>query len=291
VCHALLMLGALLGGCDRPVQHGNQWKEQPKAVVSPPSTPSVGACYNVPVDFSLHMDVDIRGYGSGVGCDAQHTAETVYVGSFAGANAQATAPPVFGDRSLRDAYAECTRAANDFLGADWRTGWIDLAMTTPPAASWHAGTRWFRCDLLETEDASVALPRTGSLRGALAGAAPLAYRCALASKRSGKSTVARTDCAASHNLEFAGLYDAPDRPFPDSDDDNDAVGRPGCLPKIAEYAKVPASDVNYRTGWWFMNYSRGGWTLGNRGMRCFLYGEDTWTGSVAGAGPSRLPIR
>ena len=50
--------------------------------------------------------------------------------------------------------------------------------------------------------------------------------------------------------------------LPASDEENSAVGEPGCIPKIARYANVPVKNLIYRTGWWFMNYTRGGWNLG-----------------------------
>ncbi|WP_307854605.1 septum formation family protein [Micromonospora sp. C31] len=61
------------------------------------------------------------------------------------------------------------------LGGDWHAARITLTVALPATSAWHAGARWFRCDLSETGSIDNTRPvnRTGSLRSAMIGDSPL----------------------------------------------------------------------------------------------------------------------
>jgi hypothetical protein len=191
--------------------------------------------------------------------------------------------------------AECEKKANDLLGADWRTGRLALVVLVPQAEAWSGGARWFRCDLSEIEslDNDKPVPRTGSLKGALAGpAAALAHTCFNPKMiKDDINFMAPVPCAQPHHAEFAGIYQAPDTTL--STFIRNTVGaHKACMAVIATYAKVPDDvDIGFRVGSIYYHPDEQSWLAGNRGVQCFLWVNDrNLTRSVKGAGPKALPV-
>ena len=144
------------------------------------------------------------------------------------------------------AAAECSRRAVPFFGAEHRTGQLRVQPVLPSSAGWQAGARWFRCDAIQVDlNTDQVVSRTGSLRGALKGTAPLALRCFQPVVGGGNIRDMRpVDCAKSHDAEFAGLWTAPETKLEDLRDSNRMAN--GCRSVIADWAKVPDDgDVVY----------------------------------------------
>ncbi|HEV7709025.1 MAG TPA: septum formation family protein [Asanoa sp.] len=208
-----------------------------------------------------------------VDCAASHQGETIHTGEFT--DAAAAAVPA---KDLPAIFGECDKEATTALGADWRAGRLRLDLVVPSASAWTAGQRWYRCDLVELTgvgpDAKVA-ERSGSLEGALAAPdAPLRLGCALVKldKRSNVDTVADSPCEVKHEGEFTGVWTAPATvPFPVKDRDYVPFYE-GCLKTIAAYVKVryePGFEA--RTGYIPVMADKATWTMGDRGVRCFLW--------------------
>jgi Septum formation len=218
-------------------------------------------------------------------CAQRHVAEAYFVGDLGEAAADADGAP-------RAAAAECSRRADPFAGGEWRTGRLRLQPVLPDAAARRAGARWFRCDIAEIDlGTGRTISRTGSLKGALAGAAPLALRCFDPTVRGGRVSAMRAvPCERGHHAEFAGLWTAPDVPF-DRLDDGDRTAD-GCRSVIAGYTGVPDDgDLPYRFGYLAFAPTRAEWALGVRAVQCFLWLQDqAMTGSYRGAGSGKLPI-
>lgn len=104
--------------------------------------------------------------------------------------------------------------------------------------------------------------------------------------------MAAVACTKSHAAEFAGLWTAPDIPYAEQVSDR-VRSAAGCRSAIATFTGVPDDDdVQYRTGWISYNPTRTEWQQGERRVRCFLWFRDgKLTRSLAGAGPSALPVR
>ena len=100
------------------------------------------------------------------------------------------------------------------------------------------------------------------------------------------------DCAAAHNSEFAGVYDAPDVPWPSDATARGTMSARGCLSTIAKFAGIPDdANTRYRTGYITYGFGAQQWALGNRGVRCYMWRSDkTYSRSLKGAGPGVLPI-
>jgi hypothetical protein len=233
-----------------------------------------------------------------VDCAESHRAETVYVGTFAGAAAGGTAPPTKGSAEWRAAYAECDDRTRTFLGGDFRYGRLWLGVVLPSASGWRGGARWFRCDVFEVpnvEEFDDPVAREGSLKGALAAPSPLALGCfqVTASADGSIDSMAASACTKAHNSEFVGVFTAPaGSAYPKTDADWTRM-HTGCRTAVAGYVKVPNDDeLRFRTGTVAVPNLQDDWQSGNTGVRCYLYLKAAkFTRSLKGAGSKALPAR
>jgi hypothetical protein len=221
-----------------------------------------------------------------VPCSGKHAGETYYVGELAGsvatAGAAAARPWVF---------AECSRRATAFAGADWRTGWLVVQTVLPGKDGWAGGARWFRCDLGELSPASGDLIlRQGSLRRAMITQDQLALRCFNPVVSGPEVSAMRpAACAGRHTAEFAGLWIAPAGDYAKL---TTARIEKGCDSVIADFAAIPDdADLTSRTGWLGFPSSETSWLLGDRSVQCFLWlNGEKMTGSYRRAGTGKLKI-
>jgi hypothetical protein len=282
----------LLAGCGGPPPGvdgnlTNNWPAMPEAKLP---VPADHACYDVedpsPGTAKLPLPVD---------CAARHSVETARVGMFAGADAAADVPPPDGGPAQQRAYADCTKAANDWIGGDWRTGRVGLDLIVPTSAQWDAGGRWYRCDLVEFKDLDSynVVSRTGSMKGSLAGTPPLALGCfKVTTKAQDIDAMAGSDCATAHNSEFAGVWEAPSGAYPTDANQREKAQLDGCRTVIASFTGVPNDDkLRYRVGQITYGFGKQAWDLGNRGARCYIWMENkSFATSLKGVGVGSLPI-
>ncbi|MEV2241853.1 septum formation family protein [Micromonospora sp. NPDC049891] len=261
------------------------------AVLPPPGpfTPAAGVCHEA--DFA---EVVPLGAYAPVDCTAPHRVETVHVGAFP---AERNKPPSTGSAELRTAFAECDNRANGYVGDNWRAGRLRLAVAVPSEQGWTAGSRWYRCDLMEVstvEAGARVVSRTGSLRDVLRTASALRLGCQQTRTDGGGvvQTLVPVVCTERHDAEFAGVWAAPDRPYPT----RSAQWAPfyaGCRSVLARFAGLPEDDdLVFRTDVVVRPPSAGRWRVGDRGIRCYLWLSDRrLTGTLKGAGPAALPVR
>ncbi len=242
----------------------NAWPAFDKAVTP---TPKVGACYTQKLDTTWYGD-----FSDAVDCSASHQTETLFVGAFSGTEAGRSSPPLAGTQARADAYGQCQKAAGDYLGGDWHMANVVLGLVLPDDKAWTGGARWFRCDVVQFADSNFDSVRTnGSAKGGLQGGRPLAVTC-LTVTDDGKNSVTGqkdTPCDQAHNGEFAGLYTAPARTWPDKDAARKLAGD-GCEGVIAQFLGFSGSQpqTNY-VGWMADNFDQDQWNLGDRTVRCF----------------------
>jgi hypothetical protein len=283
---------SLVGGCGgKPVgvdgNLTNNWSGMPAATLP---VPADRACYPIfqgePGKTKLPPPVD---------CASQHTVETIKVGTFGGDDGARDSPPPGGGPGQQQAYADCAKTARDHLGADWRDGRLGLDVVLPTSAQWDAEARWYRCDLVEFKDIDSleVVSRGGTLRGALAGARPLALTCfKVSTKAEDIDTMAAVDCATAHNGEYTGTWEAPAGVYPADGAAREKAQLDGCRKVVADFTGVPNDDkVRYRIGQITFGFGKAAWDMGNRGSRCYLWMNDkTYTKSLKGAGTNGLPI-
>ncbi|MFE0593600.1 septum formation family protein [Micromonospora echinospora] len=278
-----------LTGCASGPDSGGEPADEPP--------PSAGPAVFQPQNFTCHPfdqeTVDVSTYRP-VDCAEKHQAETLHVGTFTGEHARRDIPPAYGAPSWAVAHADCDRAVARELGADWRTGRLDLAVVLPTLALWQDGARWYRCDVAEVTslDDDTVTSRTGSLKGALTGTGPLSLGCVTAPPASDDiGEMTPVACAEKHHAEFVGVYQATEDSFRSFFANEDAVHR-RCLRLVADYAAVPNdSTLANRVRTVVDHPSEQEWKFGDRGVRCFLWREDPLTRSVRGGGTRALPVQ
>ena len=286
----------LLGGCARRPSGvdgdlTDDWPAMPAATLL---VPADQACYLLSSPYRPNF----AQRRPTVDCATAHNLETVHVGTFTGADADRGDLPPAGGTAMRTAYGVCDKAVRDFLGGDWRAARLELVVTLPYPPAWSAGARWYRCDLLAYEDtyyqSTLATPQR-SLRGELTGPREYVLGCA-AIKASAPAydigSFLQTDCGQPHNAEFAGVWDAPDGPYPARDDRafNERMYR-GCSAVIAAYVSIADVNAAYEHGdMWGFPFNKDEWAGGNRGYRCCWWTEKGQvTRSLKGVGTKGMP--
>jgi hypothetical protein len=211
-----------------------------------------------------------------VNCAETHYVETAYVGEFTGADAQRSSPPAVGSPALPATYAQCQKGATDYLGGDWHNGLLWLGLVVPSDNAWRGGARWFRCDLVHYADPfDESIVDKGVLKGDLAGPRTSAYGCLTTTENKDQTILTATpaDCASPHQAEFAGLYTAPDVPYPTDAAARKKMGESGCEIVVASFLgySSPSQWRNQAVGLWWHGFSEDQWKLGDRTTQCFAY--------------------
>lgn len=281
---AVLLAVLLAAGCSAAPPSGTDGDltDDWKPIGAPaPLRPVVGECHEA-------LTAAAPAGQRPVDCAELHVSETFHVGTAPDADVV----PAAGSAEAKAAYEECSQAAVDFLGGQWRSARVAVHVVWPTRAGWSGGARWFRCDVTIADlDGQSRTSRTGSLAGELAGASPLRLGCFNPTVEGETvTTMTPVPCTKAHHAEFAGLWTAPDISYAELEKDTERSAT-GCRSEIAEFADLPDdSDMQYRSGWISYNPTRTQWLAGERRVRCFVYfANRTFSRSVQNAGPTVLP--
>lgn len=273
---ALAGCGGLPPGVDGNLTDDWSAMPQPKVAV-----PVAGVCYQ-----QHYVAIWIGDFPT-VDCAASHGTETAFVGTLTGADAQRTVPPTADSPALPGLYAQCQKGASDYLGGDWHSALVWVGLVLPSTEAWKGGARWFRCDLIHYADPfETSLIDHGSLKGDLSGARSAAYGCLTATSDKDRVVISAkpVDCAAPHQAEYAGLYTAPDVPYPSDRTTQINMLERGCQGVVASFLGFQnVSQWNTSTvGWWPEGLSEDRWKLGDRTTQCFAYAY-TRSGAIVGS--------
>jgi len=223
---------------------------------------------------------------SPVPCSGPHLAETAMIADFPGSSPGSVAETYRGQ-----AFRECAKGVNGFLGGDWRTGWLVLQPVLPSQEAWKGGARWYRCDLAETSPVDGDLVRrSGSLKGALKGSGKVRMTCANPTIKSGRvDAMHPVPCAGKHTAEFTGFFVSKRASATAL---TEAEIAKGCHASIAKFAGIPDNgSIENRVGWLGFPPDDISWKLGDRAIRCFLWlNGERMTGSYRNAGTRKLKI-
>ncbi|MET8308024.1 MULTISPECIES: septum formation family protein [unclassified Micromonospora] len=278
-----------LAGCGAPAGVDRDLIDDwPAPVAAQQFVPAADVCHHSSQQVGF-----LTGYNP-VACTEAHRVETVHVGTLTGPGAERGTPPPAGSAGMRTAQAGCETEVSKAVGADWRSGRLGLTVVLPSPPAWAGGARWYRCDVTELasiDDTAVDL-RTGSLRGALTGAAPLAYRCFNPKLvKDDIDAMEPVSCTAKHHAEFVGIWRAPDISYAEFNRTTKRTHR-ACQTMTAKYVKVPDNaELDFRAGTIYYQPYEQEWKNGNRGVQCFLWVSDrNLTRSLKGAGTKGLPV-
>lgn len=294
VTAALILLAVLAGGCGNPGGVDGVLVDDWGVIGAPTGfQPAPDTCH-----LANFAPIGTRATYEEVDCELRHRTETVYVGTYESPAAEADTPPAEGSAGARAAYRTCDEQTTDYVGGPWRTGRLWIGVTHPSAAAWTGGARWFRCEVLEIssiEDEGDLVLRPGSVKDALrSSASALRLTCyAIELDKAGQiAKMPAASCAAKHNAEFVGVWDAGDRAHPKKGG-SWAAFHDGCRTLIARYVDVPDDkDLQFRTGVVSLPGGEDVWALGDRGVRCYLWLDGAeLTSSAKGKGGDLLPIQ
>lgn len=266
----------------------DDWPAMAAAVTQ---TPVAGVCY------SEQLQESWTGGYVGVACTTSHWTETAYVGTFTGATAARSVPPLAGSADLVTTYADCQAKSKDYLGGDWHTGYVWLSLTLPNSKAWKGGARWYRCELstyshdLDTQSIQSKI----SLKGDLSGARTQAKTCRIVAVTSAGVFTKEdgVDCSAPHNGEFVGTWTAPAGPYPTSQSARFKMIGNGCVSLETSFLGINPDHSRYFVEY-YNDFTEEQWNLGDRTTDCSVLGSTPtgpnnvrFTGSLRGIGGAK----
>lgn len=221
-------------------------------------------------------------------CTGTHIGETVYVGQFTGAAAQASKAPAFDASGTTtaeiaaqaSAYATCSSKADKYLGHSWIHIQLELRLTMPDELSWLDGERWYRCDLYQIGwGDGVDVERTGSLKAKWF--APVCLNL-------NKDNSPIVKCSARHPSEFTGGYLAGATKTEPKSQSQYKPFHNKCYGIVGKYIGVSSSRVPYTTGDSVMfQYDFDLWKSGRRVVYCFTWSGKSSSSYVTGSAKGR----
>jgi hypothetical protein len=280
------LIGAALlaaSGCAR-VDLTNEW---PRMAEPTGWEPKAGVCTDEGFAATSY-----RNAYKPLDCTQSHAFETIHIGQFTGEFANLPEPPGAGSPAMAAAWAQCDAKTTEFLGGPWRDGRIWFGVSVPSQGSWSGGARWYRCELMASNDRFGETPKrlTVSLKGVFASPTELKFGCFVRPEDENADWHV-VDCATKHNIEYVGSFPAfGERSKIESEEEKYHAK---CRSLIAAYAGVPDDgNLKYRAGTYVSWRNEKFWTEGDNWVRCHLWTSTRMlTASVKGGGTKALPIQ
>jgi Septum formation len=280
VVAAVIAAALGLAACSEPPTVGDGTLGVDWAVLPTPSVsaPAAGAC-------TAAEGAQTAGWalaflpGTAVDCAQPHLTETVDVGVFpSDVDTDPNTVPALGGARFRYAYTTCVERATAFLGGDLHTSRLAVLPVMPSERQWAGRARWFRCELMELAGLDrTIVPRTGTLRDALAGAGRLGPTCAditLSEDQTEVLGAAFTPCEGEHDVELTGAFSLPDGEYPTVESLVELT-TDGCLEVGAAYVGIDGDEL-LRAGSTAFEFAAPitaeMWSAGERSTSCF-YGS------------------
>ncbi|WP_433042507.1 septum formation family protein [Dactylosporangium sp. CS-033363] len=236
-------LAALLvvSGCSSPAPV--PVRSAPSASASaPPSAsasavsavPEAGQCYVHPIAMAIMGAVRID-------CAQPHQSEVAAVGRL---DLAAAEPPAAGAKEFAGADAECRTKTAAFAGVPLGRRGATYELSVPAAGAWHAGARWFACELV-IADASPHVIAVATVQGShAAGQVPLEPHCYTLVRPDDVHSLTSAPCDRPHAAEFvAAVTIGYGGAAPVDDKTSDPYLKP-CHDEIAAQLGVPRATVD-----------------------------------------------
>ena len=235
--------------------------------------PSVGACWT-----SSLTDVGSRIASTPVAttattCESPHMIETVHVGHFTGATADADLPPTLG--KMAETYTACEAEVTKFLGGSWKAGRVRMLVFPPTSTQWRGGARFYRCDVASLKGMlGVMEDRTASLKGSLQPGGDRLIGCAAMNGTIDAWTdVTSVGCTAPHDVEFMGVISAKSGTFPQDKDAGKAAYDTACVEQIRSFTNGGINALaSAKARYWYVSLAANAdeWATGNHSGVCYV---------------------
>jgi hypothetical protein len=277
---ALLVVVGLGFVVSRVLSGGTPGASGPTTSIDVKAVPAVGTCYRTEGASKFNP---VAERAERVACDQQHTLETSASGPVdAAANPE---QPGIASPVVRDLYARCETAAEEYVGAPWRTTYTMLVLSLPSTDAWRQGATWYRCDLASSD--IVAQETTYLVTGTLKGTAKPITCLSFTYQGTALGDIQPKDCTEPHNAEFAGLIRLPDTDLADDALRADLTNR--CRPVVLGF--LDSSRIANQLTYWFIRDD----TVNavDRNVLCVVaidQDRGTVVGSLRGIGTGAIPI-
>jgi hypothetical protein len=267
-----LALVAGLGGCGGvEVGDGNLTDDWSMLAAPKVPEPAAGNCWTTSA-------IDTGGISPSAftqaPCDMSHAFETVKVGRFTGAVADAYLPPT--PAVATEAWADCDKAAGEFLGGEWQAGRVMVVVVPPTSRQWTGGARFYRCDVaaLRTERGQLE-SRTTTLKGTVAESGELRLGCGVQVGMTADTweDISPAKCTDPHDVEFTGTVAGATADWPADDKAVDAAFDKACEAKMLAFTGMSRNHWSSQRALYYGYWMTGGkaeWAAGNHTARCYL---------------------
>jgi hypothetical protein len=233
--------------------------------------PEVGACWTTFADTVWDL-IEVSVATMAAKCDTPHVVETVHVGHFTGAPADADRPPSLDQ--MAEQYTACEAELAKFLGGSWRTGRVRMLVYAPTSTQWRGGARFWRCDVASLVNLAGAMDqRTASLKGSLLPGGDRLLGCATRGTDDSWSDMTPAACTAPHDMEFLGLVPSKTATEPADQEGLKAAFGAGCLDRLRAYTRASDNTLykaKARYGYLQLAAGKEEWAAGNHDAVCFL---------------------
>ncbi|MEV4508283.1 septum formation family protein [Dactylosporangium sp. NPDC049525] len=234
--------------------------------------PSAGACWTSSATY-IDKIVTTPIATTATPCNGPHIIETVHVGHFTGATADADQPPA--PDKIAETYTACEAEVTKFLGGSWKAGRVRMLVYPPTATQWRGGARFYRCDVASLKGMLGALEqRAASLQGSLQPGGDRLIGCAAMNGTIDTwKDVTSVVCTAPHDVEFMGVIASKSGTFPQDKDAWKAAYDTACVDQIRSFTNGAINALaSAKARYWYAPIAANGqeWGAGNHSGVCYV---------------------
>ncbi|WP_237111564.1 septum formation family protein [Nocardioides sp. WS12] len=263
---SVLVLAAALTACsdDGKDKDAKEPTATQTVAAPPPAAPKPGACYPLPFETAVAPTSEI----AAVACTANHTSETVAVGTI-NSVVDGHLVAVDSERVQAQVATACPQALIEYVGGTrkrLRLSMIRPVWFTPTVKDSDAGAEWYRCDAVVLAGTSTLAQLKASLKGVL-GQAKVNDRFAMCGTAAPDAkNFERVPCSAKHKWRAIDVVVFDEGKYP-GEKKVRAAGRGQCEDAAADIAKDP---LVFEWGYEWPTAEQ--WAMGQKFGRCWAIG-------------------
>ncbi len=252
---------AACGGGEDPAEPDDRPSATQTPAADPPAAPKVGACYQLPFETAIAPTSEAKP----VDCAAQHTSETVAVGTI-DAVVDGHLLAVDSDRVRAQVASACPQALKAYVGGSLeqlRLSMIRPTWYTPTLEESDAGADWYRCDAVVLAGTSTLAELKTRLKGVLGTARGRKQYAMCGTAAPDAKNFERVLCSAKHSWRAIDVVVFKDGAYP-GEKKVRAAGRTRCEDAAADVAEDPLTFE-----WGYEWPTKEQWDMGQAFGRCW----------------------